>query len=63
MALLHKNDVVVHLADRSQVVPRGVVRDVFVRVGKLTFPTDFCVLDIDYDASAAPILLGSFEAG
>ena len=55
---LHKNDVVVHLADRSQVVPRGVVRDVLVRVGKLTFPADFYVLDMDYDVSVAPILLG-----
>ena len=55
---LHESDVVIQLADRSHVSPKGVVRDVLVKVGSLIFPADFYVLKMDYDASAAPILLG-----
>nr|GFB83333.1 reverse transcriptase domain-containing protein [Tanacetum cinerariifolium] len=33
------------LADRSITRPKGVVEDVFVKVGKFHFPTDFVVVD------------------
>nr|GEU45755.1 hypothetical protein [Tanacetum cinerariifolium] len=33
------------LADRSITRPKGVAKDVFVRVGKFHFPTDFVVVD------------------
>jgi len=55
--LVHTN-VVIQLADRSNVIPKGVVEDVLVKVDKLLFPADFYVLDMDYDRKAVPILLG-----
>ncbi|GJR66625.1 hypothetical protein Tco_0012690 [Tanacetum coccineum] len=33
------------LADRSITRPKGVAKDVFVKVGKFHFPTDFVVVD------------------
>nr|GEU44053.1 reverse transcriptase domain-containing protein [Tanacetum cinerariifolium] len=35
------------LADRSISRPKGVAKDVFVKVGKFYFPTDFVVVDFD----------------
>ncbi|GJS27469.1 reverse transcriptase domain-containing protein, partial [Tanacetum coccineum] len=35
------------LTDRSITRPKGVVKDVFVKVGKFHFPTDFVVVDFD----------------
>nr|GEY94702.1 DNA-directed DNA polymerase [Tanacetum cinerariifolium] len=37
------------LADRSITHPKGVVEDVFVKVGKFHFPTDFVVVDFEAD--------------
>src|ERR1044072_2555196 len=37
------------LADRSIIFPWGVVEDVLVKVGKLEFPTDFVIVDMDED--------------
>ncbi|GJX83153.1 reverse transcriptase domain-containing protein, partial [Tanacetum coccineum] len=37
------------LADRSITRPKGVAEDVFVKVGKFHFPTDFVVVDFDAD--------------
>ena len=45
------------LADRTTVVPRGVVEDVLVKVGKFVFPIDFVVLDYDEDIKT-PLILG-----
>nr|GFA03607.1 DNA-directed DNA polymerase [Tanacetum cinerariifolium] len=45
------------LADRSITHPKGVVEDVFVKVGKFHFPTDFVVVDFEADAHV-PLLLG-----
>ncbi|GJT95118.1 reverse transcriptase domain-containing protein [Tanacetum coccineum] len=37
------------LADRSITHPKGLAEDVFVKVGKFHFPTDFVVVDFDAD--------------
>ncbi|XP_074311405.1 uncharacterized protein LOC141647197 [Silene latifolia] len=55
---LNKTDVVIQLADRSSIYPRGMVEDVLVEVDHLTFPADFYVLHMEADSRATPILLG-----
>nr|GFB67059.1 reverse transcriptase domain-containing protein [Tanacetum cinerariifolium] len=45
------------LADRSIAVPKGVAEDVFVKVGKFYFPTDFVVVDFEADPRV-PLILG-----
>nr|GEY47911.1 DNA-directed DNA polymerase [Tanacetum cinerariifolium] len=44
------------LADRSITRPKGVTEDVFVKVGKFYFPTDFVV--VDFEADPIPLILG-----
>nr|GEV47773.1 DNA-directed DNA polymerase [Tanacetum cinerariifolium] len=48
------------LADRSISRPIGVAEDVFVKVGKFHFPTDFIVVDFDADPRVPLILDRSF---
>ncbi|GJU06712.1 reverse transcriptase domain-containing protein [Tanacetum coccineum] len=45
------------LATRTIVVPEGIAEDVFVRVGKFTFPADFVVVDYEVDPRV-PLILG-----
>nr|GEV01562.1 reverse transcriptase domain-containing protein [Tanacetum cinerariifolium] len=45
------------LADRSITRPKRVVKDVFVKVGKFHFPTDFVVVDFEADPRV-PLILG-----
>nr|GEU85987.1 reverse transcriptase domain-containing protein [Tanacetum cinerariifolium] len=45
------------LADRSITRPKGVAEDVFVKVGKFYFLTDFMVVDFEADPRA-PLILG-----
>nr|GEZ43243.1 reverse transcriptase domain-containing protein [Tanacetum cinerariifolium] len=45
------------LADRSITRPKGVTEDVFVKVGKFHFPTDFVVVDFEADP-CVPLILG-----
>nr|GEZ81408.1 DNA-directed DNA polymerase [Tanacetum cinerariifolium] len=45
------------LADRSITRPKGVARDVFVKVGKFHFSTDFAVVDFEADPRV-PLILG-----
>nr|GFC15942.1 reverse transcriptase domain-containing protein [Tanacetum cinerariifolium] len=45
------------LADRSIARPKGVAEDVFVKVGKFHFPTDFVVVDFEVDPRV-PLILG-----
>nr|GEV41402.1 reverse transcriptase domain-containing protein [Tanacetum cinerariifolium] len=45
------------LADRSITRPKGVTEDVFVKVGKFDFPTDFVVVDYKADPKV-PLILG-----
>ncbi|GKA17661.1 reverse transcriptase domain-containing protein, partial [Tanacetum coccineum] len=44
------------LADRSVVHPKGVVEDIFVKVGKFYFLVDFVVVDYDVDPRVPLIL-------
>nr|GEV29524.1 reverse transcriptase domain-containing protein [Tanacetum cinerariifolium] len=45
------------LVDRSITRPKGVIEDVFVKVGKFHFPTDFVVMDFEADPRV-PLILG-----
>nr|GEU66119.1 DNA-directed DNA polymerase [Tanacetum cinerariifolium] len=44
------------LATRSFAYPAGIAKDVFVQVGKFTFPADFVVIDYDVDLYVSLIL-------
>ncbi|KAF5804656.1 putative retrotransposon gag domain, aspartic peptidase domain superfamily [Helianthus annuus] len=57
---LKRTGVVIQLADRSLVYPKGVLEDVLVQVNELVFPADFYVLDMEDDDSphSSSILLG-----
>ncbi|GJS95708.1 hypothetical protein Tco_0802676 [Tanacetum coccineum] len=46
------------LADRSITYPKGLAEDVFVKVGKFHFPTDFVVVDFEADPRDFLILRG-----
>ncbi|GJZ69642.1 reverse transcriptase domain-containing protein [Tanacetum coccineum] len=45
------------LATRTVAYPTGIAEDVFVQVGKFTFPADFFVVDYDVDPRV-PLILG-----
>ncbi|GJS61318.1 reverse transcriptase domain-containing protein [Tanacetum coccineum] len=45
------------LADRSITHPKGLAEDVYVKVGKLHFPTDFVVVDFEANPRV-PLILG-----
>nr|GFA52603.1 reverse transcriptase domain-containing protein [Tanacetum cinerariifolium] len=45
------------LANRSITRPKGVAEDVFVKVGKFHFPTDFVVVDLEADPRV-PLIIG-----
>ncbi|GJY53175.1 reverse transcriptase domain-containing protein [Tanacetum coccineum] len=45
------------LADRSITRPKGLAEDVFVKVGKFHFPTDFVVVDFEADPWV-PLIVG-----
>nr|GEV67796.1 reverse transcriptase domain-containing protein [Tanacetum cinerariifolium] len=45
------------LANQAICTPAGIARDVFVSVGKFTFPADFVIVDYDSDPRV-PIILG-----
>ena len=49
--------VTLQLTDRSLKHPRGVIKDVLVKVDKFIFPADFIVLDMEEDKEI-PIILG-----
>ncbi|GKE77103.1 reverse transcriptase domain-containing protein [Tanacetum coccineum] len=48
---------ILELADRSTTSPSGIAKDVFVKVGKFYFPTDFVVVDYVVDPRV-PLILG-----
>nr|GEV89028.1 DNA-directed DNA polymerase [Tanacetum cinerariifolium] len=50
------------LADRSITRPKGVSEDVFIKVGKFHFLTDFVVVDFEADPRVPLILVVDFEA-
>ena len=45
------------LADRTQSFPKGILKNLYVRVGTLYAPADFMVIETDTD-QRAPIILG-----
>ncbi|GJY31655.1 reverse transcriptase domain-containing protein [Tanacetum coccineum] len=45
------------LVDRTITRPKGVVEDVFIKVGKFHYPVDFVVVDFDADPRV-PLILG-----
>nr|GFB88480.1 reverse transcriptase domain-containing protein [Tanacetum cinerariifolium] len=45
------------LANRAICTPARIARDVFVSVGKFTFPTDFVIVDYESDPRV-PLILG-----
>nr|GFA49028.1 reverse transcriptase domain-containing protein [Tanacetum cinerariifolium] len=47
------------LADQSITRPKGVAEDVFIKVGKFHFPTDFVVVDFEVDPRV-PLILGRY---
>ncbi|GKE78556.1 reverse transcriptase domain-containing protein [Tanacetum coccineum] len=51
---------ILELADRSITYPKGLAEDVFVKVGKFHFPTDFVVVDFEADPRVPHILGRSF---
>ncbi|XP_026420038.1 uncharacterized protein LOC113316019 [Papaver somniferum] len=56
---LKPTNIVLELADRTNVYPRGNIEDVLVQVNQLVFPADFCVLEMDDGSDASiPLLLG-----
>nr|GEX13844.1 hypothetical protein [Tanacetum cinerariifolium] len=50
----------VELVDRTMKHPKGIVKDVLVRVGKFVFPTDFMILDMPEDVKVPLILRRPF---
>ncbi|GJW18860.1 reverse transcriptase domain-containing protein [Tanacetum coccineum] len=48
---------ILELANRSITYPKGLAEDVFVKVGKFHFPTDFVVVDFEADPRV-PLILG-----
>nr|GEW88697.1 reverse transcriptase domain-containing protein [Tanacetum cinerariifolium] len=53
---LTSTQMILELADRSTTRPAGIAEDVFVKVGKFYFPTDFVVIDYVVD-SCVPLFL------
>ncbi|GKB93520.1 reverse transcriptase domain-containing protein [Tanacetum coccineum] len=54
---LTPTQMILELADRSTTRPDGIAEDVFVKVGKFHFPTDFVVVDYVVDPRV-PLILG-----
>nr|GEW08769.1 reverse transcriptase domain-containing protein [Tanacetum cinerariifolium] len=57
---LTPNRMTLELADKSITRPKGVAEDVFVKVGKFHFPTDFVVVDFEAYPRVPLILRRSF---
>nr|GEU75340.1 hypothetical protein [Tanacetum cinerariifolium] len=57
---LTSTQMILELADRPKTRPAGIAEDVFVKVGKFHFPTDFVVVDYIVDPRVPLILEISF---
>ncbi|XP_074299821.1 uncharacterized protein LOC141630992 [Silene latifolia] len=55
---LKDTSVVIQLADRSSVYPKGVVENIMVGIGKLVFSADFYVLDTKSENDVILVLFG-----
>nr|XP_016432866.1 PREDICTED: uncharacterized protein LOC107759437 [Nicotiana tabacum] len=58
LGVLRLTTITLQLADRSLVMPKGIIEDVLVRVEKFILPVDFIVLDYEADEEV-PIILGN----
>ncbi|XP_023760500.2 uncharacterized protein LOC111908946 [Lactuca sativa] len=54
---LSETVVIISLADKSSVFPRGVLEDVLVQVNQLVFPADLYVIDLDEKVSSKSTLI------
>nr|GFA04333.1 hypothetical protein [Tanacetum cinerariifolium] len=54
---LFSTRMILELANRAICTPAGIARDVFVPVGKVTFPTNFVIVDYESDPRV-PLILG-----
>nr|GFA74912.1 reverse transcriptase domain-containing protein [Tanacetum cinerariifolium] len=54
---LTSTQMILELVDRSTTRPAGIAEDVFIKVGKFHFPTDFVVVDYVVDLRV-PLILG-----
>ena len=50
--------VAIQLANKANVLPLGKLEDVIVKVGDLSFPTEFYVLEMETNYESIPIILG-----
>ncbi|GJX99761.1 reverse transcriptase domain-containing protein [Tanacetum coccineum] len=57
---LTPTQMILKLADRSTTSPSGIAEDVFVKVGKFHFPTDFVIADYVVDPRVPLILVRPF---
>ncbi|GJV62043.1 reverse transcriptase domain-containing protein [Tanacetum coccineum] len=57
LAELKPTRMTLELANRLVSYPVGIAEDVFVQVGKFTFPVDIVVIDYDVDPHV-PLILG-----
>ena len=55
-------NIYLQLTDRSITHPRGIIKDVLVKIDKFIFPIDFIVLDMEEDFDVPLILERSFLA-
>ncbi|CAL1352873.1 unnamed protein product [Linum trigynum] len=55
--VLKPTRITLQLADRSVKIPKGVVENVLVKVGKFILPTDFVILEME-DDRGVPLILG-----
>ncbi|GKC74006.1 reverse transcriptase domain-containing protein, partial [Tanacetum coccineum] len=54
---LISTQITLELANRDICTPKGIARDVFILVGKFTFPVDFVIVDYESDPRV-PLILG-----
>ncbi|XP_047952285.1 uncharacterized protein LOC125197659 [Salvia hispanica] len=54
---LRPTTITLQMADRSVSYPRGIVKDILVKVNDFFFPVDFVVLDMEEDRNV-PLILG-----
>ncbi|XP_070015909.1 uncharacterized protein [Nicotiana sylvestris] len=57
LGVLRPTTITLQLADRSLVIPEGIIEDVLVRVGKFILPADFIIFYYESDEEV-PIILG-----
>lgn len=56
LRVLRPTTITLQLVDRSIVMPKGIIEDVLVRVGKFILPADFIVLYYEADGEVLIIL-------